>query len=215
MANKTDTTKEYEWLLKSIVDSSDDAIISQSLDGVINSWNRGAEALYGYSEEETIGKPIFMLLPVEQHDILPGILMSISQGEVVKHYQTKRLTKDGHILDVSLTISPIKTAEGDIIGTSFIARDISERTRLEEEKSNLVIELQDALAQVKKLSGFIPICASCKKIRDDKGYWSEVETYISHHSEALFSHGICPDCMRKLYPEYAEEILECSKNKDK
>jgi PAS domain S-box-containing protein len=212
MEIKTDTTKEYEWLLKSIVDSSDDAIISQSLDGVINSWNRGAETLYGYSEEQAKGKPIFMLLPVEQHDILPGILMRIRQGEVIKHYETKRLTKDGDILDVSLTISPIKTAEGDIIGTSFIARDITERTRLEEEKSNLVIELQDALAKVKQLSGFIPICASCKKIRDDEGYWSQVETYISKHSEALFSHGICPDCMRKLYPDFADEILERQKS---
>ena len=212
MEIKTDTTKEYEWLLKSIVDSSDDAIISQSLDGVVNSWNRGAETLYGYSEEETKGKPIFMLLPVEQHDILPGILMRIRQGEVIKHYETKRLTKDGDVLDVSLTISPIKTAEGDIIGTSFIARDITERTRLEEEKSNLVIELQDALAKVKQLSGFIPICASCKKIRDDEGYWSQVETYISKHSEALFSHGICPDCMRKLYPDFADEILQPQKS---
>ena len=133
MANKTDATKEYEWLLKSIVDSSDDAIISQSLDGVINSWNRGAETLYGYSSEETIGKPICMLLPVEQQDILPDILIRTSRGEVVKHYETKRLTKGGHILDVSLTISTIETAEGEIIGTFFIAHDITEHMRLEEE----------------------------------------------------------------------------------
>ncbi len=116
MANKTDTTKEYKWLLKSIVDSSDDAIISQSLDGVINSWNRGAETLYGYSEEEAIGKPTCMLLPVEQQDILPDILLRTSRGEVVKHYETKRLTKGGHILDVSLTISPIKQRKARLSG---------------------------------------------------------------------------------------------------
>ncbi|MGC8603501.1 MAG: response regulator, partial [Desulfomonilaceae bacterium] len=71
----------------------------------------------------------------------------------------------------------------------------------------LILELQHALAQVKKLSGFIPICASCKKIRDDKGYWRQVEEYIRDHSEALFSHSICPDCMKKLYPEIANDVL--------
>jgi hypothetical protein len=70
------------------------------------------------------------------------------------------------------------------------------------------IELQDALNQVKMLKGLIPICASCKKIRDDKGYWESVEQYISAHSEAQFTHGICPDCMHKLYPEYADDVLK-------
>jgi hypothetical protein len=69
------------------------------------------------------------------------------------------------------------------------------------------IELQDALNQVKLLKGLLPICASCKKIRDDKGYWQSVEQYISEHSEAQFSHDICPECMRKLYPEYADKVL--------
>lgn len=208
MANKTDTTKEYKWLLKSIVDSSDDAIISQSLDGVINSWNRGAETLYGYSEEEAIGKPTCMLLPVEQQDILPDILIRTSRGEVVKHYETKRLTKGGHILDVSLTISPIKTAEGEIIGTSFIARDITKHKRLEEER-------QKAHEGIEKLSGFIPICSSCKQIRDFKGNWKQIESYIYEHSAAQFSHSICYDCMRKLHPDYPDKVLESSKNKDK
>jgi hypothetical protein len=84
---------------------------------------------------------------------------------------------------------------------------------LEQEKQNLIDELQTALSEVKKLSGFLPICSSCKKIRDDKGYWSEVERYIGEHSEAQFSHGICPDCIRKLYPEFADEIL-CRLEKD-
>jgi len=71
----------------------------------------------------------------------------------------------------------------------------------EKERENLILELTEALTEVKKLSGMLPICASCKKIRDDKGYWSQIEAYISDHSEAQFSHGICPDCAKKLYPE--------------
>jgi DNA repair exonuclease SbcCD ATPase subunit len=86
-------------------------------------------------------------------------------------------------------------------------RDITERQRLEQEKEKLIVDLQKALSKVKTLSGFLPICASCKKIRDDKGYWNEVERYIGGHSEAEFSHSICPDCIRKLYPEYADEVL--------
>ena len=74
--------------------------------------------------------------------------------------------------------------------------------RVESEKDQLVRQLQDALAHIKSLKGLLPICSSCKKIRDDKGYWSQVEVYVSEHSEAEFSHGICPDCAKKLYPDY-------------
>ncbi len=74
--------------------------------------------------------------------------------------------------------------------------------RAEMERKKLIQELQDSLAKVKLLSGLIPICANCKKIRDDKGYWNQIESYIKEHSEAVFSHGICPECLKKLYPEY-------------
>jgi len=97
-----------------------------------------------------------------------------------------------------------------------ISNDMSKRKRVEQEKSALIIELQNSMDQVKLLSGFLPICSSCKKIRDDKGYWSEVERYIGSHSEAEFSHSICPDCMRRLYPEYADEVLsDLEKDKEK
>jgi len=75
----------------------------------------------------------------------------------------------------------------------------------EMERERLIHELQGTLSQVRKLSGMLPICASCKKIRDDKGYWTQIEAYIRDHSEAEFSHGICPECMKKLYPEYCAE----------
>lgn len=89
---------------------------------------------------------------------------------------------------------------------SLVKSDLDEHKRL-------VAELQRALSEVKQLSGFLPICASCKKIRDDKGYWTQIESYISSHSEAQFSHGICPECVKKLYPEQYESIL--GKQEDK
>ena len=74
----------------------------------------------------------------------------------------------------------------------------------EKEREILILDLTEAIIEVKKLSGMLPICASCKKIRDDKGYWSQIESYIGAHSEAKFTHGICPDCAKKLYPEFYE-----------
>ena len=82
---------------------------------------------------------------------------------------------------------------------------VHERKRTEEEWERLIHELQEALAKIKKLSGFLPICASCKKVRDDKGYWNQIESYLLEHSEAEFSHCLCPDCMKKFYPDFAGE----------
>jgi hypothetical protein len=84
--------------------------------------------------------------------------------------------------------------------------EIEERRRAQVDKDNLIIELQDALTKVKTLSGLLPICASCKKIRDDKGYWNQIESYIKHHSEAEFSHSICPECAIILYPEHYKKM---------
>lgn len=98
--------------------------------------------------------------------------------------------------------------KGQVTGDMLVRaiRYAIERKRIENEKAQVIVELQEALAKVKLLSGFIPICASCKKIRDDKGYWQQIESYIRDHSNAEFSHSICPECSHKLYPElYPEE----------
>ncbi|MCK5077058.1 MAG: hypothetical protein KAR38_11815, partial [Calditrichia bacterium] len=94
---------------------------------------------------------------------------------------------------------------GEIEYVSGVFFDITERKKAEEEKEKLNTELQTALAEVKTLRGIIPICSSCKKIRDDKGYWNQIESYIREHSDAQFSHSICPDCAKRLYPEYYDE----------
>jgi PAS domain S-box-containing protein len=107
---------------------------------------------------------------------------------------------DGKNNVIEYTAVPIKL-QGKTI-TIGIDREITERKRIEEEREHLIKELQDALADVKTLSGLVPICANCKQIRDDKGFWMQVESYIQERSQARFSHGICPDCMRKLYPEF-------------
>ena len=309
--------------LAAIVESSEDAIISKSLDGIITSWNAGAERIYGYSAAEAVGKPITVLIPPEYPNEYPQLTEKIKCGEAIKHYETDRIRKNGEHIQMSLTLSPIKDDAGATVGISVIGRDITERKQMEEklrqlsmaveqspasivitnpagdieyvnpkfvgltgytlaealgknprilksgekgpeayrelwrtitagkewrgefhnkkkngelywesasispirdsagcithflsvkeditarkqteaERDQLIRELQDALAKVKSLSGLLPICAGCKKIRDDKGYWSQVESYIQQHSEAKFSHGMCPDCIKKWYPD--------------
>jgi PAS domain S-box-containing protein len=120
-------------LLAAIVDSSEDAIVSKTLDCVITSWNAGAERLFGYTAKEAIGQPILMIIPLDRRDEEATILARISQGERIDHFDTTRLRKDGAKLEISLTISPLRDAAGKIIGASKIARDISGRKRIERE----------------------------------------------------------------------------------
>jgi hypothetical protein len=104
-----------------------------------------------------------------------------------------------------VTARPFWDAGNKLIGAIESFQDITDRKKLEDEKTNLVTQLQSSLEQVNLLSGLLPICASCRKIRDDKGYWNLIENYIRDHSEAEFSHGICPECAAKLYPELLKE----------
>ncbi|MGA7624308.1 MAG: PAS domain S-box protein, partial [Candidatus Acidiferrales bacterium] len=120
-------------LLASIVDSSDDAIISKTLDGVITSWNAGAERLFGYTAKEAVGQPISMIIPLDRRDEETKILARLRQGERIDHFDTVRLRKDGTELEIALTISPVRDAAGKTIGASKIARDISGRKRVERE----------------------------------------------------------------------------------
>ncbi|MBZ5537505.1 MAG: PAS domain S-box protein [Acidobacteriia bacterium] len=188
--------------LAAIVESSDDAIIGKTLEGIITSWNVGAERLYGYAKEEAVGRPFSFIIPPGFPDDLSMILDKIRQGNRVDHYETVRKRKDGTVVNVSLSVSPIRDSSGRTIGASAIAHDITERKRAEEEREKLIGELREALSKVKTLSGLLPICSSCKKIRDDRGYWNQIEGYIRSHAEVEFSHGICPDCMKKLYSDF-------------
>jgi len=122
---------ETRRLLASIVESSDDAIISKDLEGIVTSWNKAAERIFGYSTDEMIGQPIALLAPPGRKDEMPAILAQIKQGHRVDHYETVRRAKDGKLLNVSLTVSPMRDSEGRIVGASKIARDITEQKEAE------------------------------------------------------------------------------------
>ena len=116
-----------QYWLTALIESADDAIISKTLDGIITSWNKGAERIFGYTADEVIGKPVTILIPKDYVDEEPAILARLRAGKRIEHYETVRLRKDGRLLDISLTVSPIKGPNGEIVGASKIARDITEQ----------------------------------------------------------------------------------------
>ena len=115
--------------LAALIESADDAIISKTLDGVITSWNNGAQRIFGYTAEEAVGKSVTMLIPADYIDEEPAILARLRAGDRIEHYETVRVTKDGRTIDISLTVSPIKGPNGQIVGASKIARDITDQRR--------------------------------------------------------------------------------------
>jgi PAS domain S-box-containing protein len=187
--------------LAAIVESSDEAIYSKNLDSIIISWNPAAERIFGYRAEEIIGHSIARLFPVNQRDELLDIMAGIRRSEMVGFKETYRKRKDGRIIPVSVTISPIKGNDGRVIGASTIARDITEKKQTDNERHKLIEELTRALQHVKALSGLLPICTCCKSIRDDGGYWQAAETYIRQHADVTFSQTLCPECEMKHFPE--------------
>ncbi|MGO8697670.1 MAG: PAS domain S-box protein [Limisphaerales bacterium] len=190
-----------------IIESTDDAIVAETLEGRIVSWNAAAQKLFGFTAAEAIGQPTGFLLADESAADHQLLLERVGRGENTSRFETTRRGKSGGLLEVSLTVSPVRDGNGEIVAASTIARDISGRKRAERERERLVCELQAALREVKTLSGLLPICTHCKKIRDDKGCWSQIELYVRDHSYADFTHGICPECADRFFRDLPKEDL--------
>jgi PAS domain S-box-containing protein len=134
--------------LVSIIESSDDAIISKDLDGVIQTWNAGATNLFGYTAEEVLGRPVTILIPAERQTEEPGILERVRRGERIHHYETVRRRKNGSLVDISLTVSPVRDSSGRVIGASKIARDITQRKAAQRKLQESEHQLQELLAAI-------------------------------------------------------------------
>ena len=146
--------------LAAIVESSDDAIVSKDLNGIIASWNSGAQRVFGYTAEEIIGRPVTVLMPPERENEEPGILERIRRGERIDHYETVRRRKDGSLIDVSLTVSPVRDSAGEIIGASKVARDITERRRARDQQQLLLREMDHRIKNLFTLaSGVVSLSA--------------------------------------------------------
>ncbi|MDC7234248.1 MAG: PAS domain-containing protein, partial [Spirochaetales bacterium] len=191
-----------------------EAVIPIDRNGLILDWNKGAEKLFGYRMNEITGLSVYSLLNKVQVEQFKKIwLPQTESGSLNNRFDLQPIRKDGSHFDGVLSLSVMLNEKHDTSGFICIVSDNTERKALAEKKDCLIKELRTALEEIKTLKGLIPICASCKKIRDDKGYWNQLETYIGDHSEATFSHGICPDCADKLYgyKVSSQDVLEDSK----
>lgn len=188
-----------------VVKDSNDAITVQDLQGNITAWNYGAERIYGYTEAEALQTNIFQIIPKDKKREALHFFKSIKNGEIIESFETQRLTKEGKTLDVWLTVTPLRDSKGKLRAIATTERDITDRKQAEEEREKLIIELQTALSEIKTLRGLLPICMNCHKIRTEHGAWNKLETYISEHSDAEFSHGICPDCFDKQMKDIEKE----------
>jgi PAS domain S-box-containing protein len=179
---------EYRSRLASIIDSSEDAIIGKGLDGTITSWNKGAERIYGYAPEEVVGKHISILVPDDRPDEIPGILRKIARGESTEHYESVRMTKDGRRLNVSITVSPLRDAAGEIVGASAIARDITAQRRVEDQlrqsqKMEAIGRLAGGVAHdFNNVLGIINACTEFLRDRIDPA--SEPSLYVENIKKA-------------------------------
>ncbi len=186
-ASKDRELLEYQNRLALIVDSSQDAIIGKNLDGIITHWNQGAERIYGYAAEEMIGKPITVLAPPDRGDEIPGILKRIRSGERVEYFESIRVRKDGQHLNVSISVSPIRDAKGDIVGASIIARDVTGQRRAEDllrqaQKMEAIGRLAGGVAHdFNNVLGIVSACCELLRSRLEEG---ELSHYLDNIQEA-------------------------------
>ncbi len=187
---------ESEVRLKTVLDTIQAGIVViDPKKHVIVGVNAAAGKMVGSPREQILGSPCHRYIcPAEE-----GECPITDLGQNLDNAEQVLLTVDGQRVPILKTVVSVILAGRKHLLESFL--DITERKQAEEEQERLIGELKEALAEVKTLSGLLPICASCKSIRDDQGYWQQIEAYIRDHSEAEFSHSVCPECAKKLYPE--------------
>lgn len=194
-----------------LLDHTKDFIYRHDPSGQITYVSLAVERITGFRPDEWLNHYThhFTDNPVNRsgHAVTGTMFMT---GIAGPPYTVEVKHKDGRTVWLEVNKQPY-VVDGKVAGFIGVARDITLRKNLETEQQKLIAELQDALARIRTLRGLLPICASCKKIRDDKGYWNQIEAYVSDHSEAEFSHSICPDCIKKLYPEFSADFPEAKK----
>ncbi len=195
---------------ETILDSMNDAVsLINTEDLSIIAVNKTFLEQYGPSKEYILGKSCYEVTHNRRtpcrppNDICP-LNETVQEGRTA-HAEHIHMLPDGSKTYAEITTSPIMDERGRVRQVVHIARNITERKRAEEERENLISELQTALSEIKTLRGLLPICMNCHKIRTEQGAWNKLETYISKHSDAEFTHGICPDCFNKQMGELEKE----------
>ncbi len=197
--------RESESKYRDLVENANSIIMKIDVEARITFFNEYAEQFFGFSEEEVLGKSVLGTIVPEAEstgrDLREMVKTIVADPGPYAENENENITKDGERVWVQWRNQALYDEEGHYAEILCVGLDITERRKARQERERLITELQEAAAEINTLSGLFPICASCKKIRDDQGYWNQIESYISEHSEAEFSHSICPDCQEKLYPD--------------
>lgn len=176
--------------------------------------NSASAKILGYTPDEFYNDPTLLSKIVYPED-KPIFEKAFKEGVKSDEPVILRLMhKNGNLLWTETLVSPIVDIDGQTIGYDSITRDITVEKKNQQEHERLIMELEKALFEVKQLRGLIPICAGCKKIRNDNGYWQAIESYLKEHADVEFTHSLCPDCIKKYYPEYAEDVEKELKKKE-
>jgi PAS domain S-box-containing protein len=191
--------RKSEEKFRILFESSKDAIYMSTLQGNIVNANRSFFELFGI-EEERLGTIKAQELYVDPND-RGAFVSEIQKNGFVKNFDVTLLNAGGQKMNCQITATVRRSMDGAVDGYQGIIRDITKSRKKQQERDKLIEDLQQALQEVKTLSGLLPICSHCKKIKDDQGYWKQIEAYIQDHSEAQFSHGICRECADKYYPD--------------
>jgi PAS domain S-box-containing protein len=193
--------QEKQEQMEATLDALPDLLFEVDCRGRILEFHSASRELLYASPQEFLDKKIKEILPEEPAAIIMSALKRAAEkGKDLGAIYSLKMEMSVKWFELSITAKKnAKDANGRFI---VLVRDITSRKQTELEKEKLIIELKKAVSKIKTLRGLLPICSSCKKIRDDKGYWNQLEAYIKAHSDADFSHSICPECAKKLYPEY-------------
>lgn len=180
-----------------------DVVYRQDPAGIITYVSPAVEHITGYTQAEWLEHYASYYTEIPEHDVL-GRVRVLQTGQADPTFRIEVMHKNGHKVWLEVNRQPY-VVSGKVAGFIGVARDVTRRVNLEQEREKLLVERQNALTQIKTLKGLLPICSVCKKVRDDRGYWNQIDAYVSKHSGAEFTHGLCPDCAKQLYPGYFEE----------
>ncbi|MBK8475944.1 MAG: PAS domain-containing protein [Opitutaceae bacterium] len=193
--------RQSEATAHAFIDSIPETALLLDPEGLVLLANPTSAGRLGFTLAGLVGSDIFSHMPEDLAAQRRAHLATVVRTGRPLAFDEQRSNRSLHT-----QLTPVLDASGQVSAIAALSFDITERQHMEEQLRRSIAELERALSEVKTLSGLLPICAGCKKIRDDKGYWNHVEQYLRQHTQAEFSHGLCPDCIRRLYPEYADEI---------
>lgn len=204
LERELDNLREENLWLRKLIEESRDGIVILDTEAKVFDANQAFAQMLGYTKEEARQLHAWDWDAVYSREQILDLARSVDAAG--HQFQTRHRRKDGVVIDVELSNNGAILHGQKLI--FCISRDISGRMRAEAEREELIGRLRESLAEIKTLRGILPLCTYCKKIRDDEGYWEQVDVYIHQHSEAGISHSICPDCLRQHFPDIHQEMLD-------